>query len=434
MDTGKALSGARLRAMVELMLASLLVMLAAIFSLYLAPLGVAPLVAASLYAGLWAYERRLGVASPITRVMVAFHLIFALVVWRGGDPSWMVWLSPAVYWTLAALILVMLAAGRPFTAMYTRGAGFRPLHLATSWMWGALHFAAGLAALVFSPSPAFIYGPIGLMVLGAIGTVWLNFVSMGPACGRRPRFEIEGYSFREATGPEDRETFHRVIADAYRPDAQRALGMRRKIDTAAIVRSHRSVNDAWQDDCLPFLAFARGRPVGGICIFFDHGRRGLPIEDLARIDLDPWRRRGSVAEIGRLGVLPRYRISPVLLKGLFKCVVEVAAERRIHFLFNDSLDFRTRMYQKLGFEPLRGESDAPRSRPSTSYGLEVVPMVIDLAAVVRRHAPDGIAAEMDDVMAPYVMERYFKQLVVRDMASALLRPGRDPEVIENAQA
>ena len=53
MDRGTPGSGARLRAMVTLMLVSLGVMLAAIFTLYFTPLGVAPLVAASLYAGLW---------------------------------------------------------------------------------------------------------------------------------------------------------------------------------------------------------------------------------------------------------------------------------------------------------------------------------------------------------------------------------------------
>ena len=97
--------------MVKLMLISLIVMLAAIFALYFAPFGVAPLIAASLYAGLWAYERRLGVASPITRVMTVFLLLFAVVVHRGDDPSWMAWISPVVYWTLAALILALLAVG-----------------------------------------------------------------------------------------------------------------------------------------------------------------------------------------------------------------------------------------------------------------------------------------------------------------------------------
>ena len=419
--------------MVKLMLISLGVMLAAIFTLYFAPLVAAPLVAASFYAGLWSYEVRLGVASPITRVMTVFLLALAFAIHLGDDPSWMAWMSPAVYWTLAALILALLATGRPFTAMYTGDAGFRPLHRAMASMWGALHFAAGLCALVLSPNPAFLYCPMGLMVLGVLATVWLNFVSMGTAYGRRRSFELDGYSFREATSPSDRETFYRVIAEAFRPDAQSALGMRRKIDTAAIIREHRTISDARHDTFLPFLAFAGDRPVAGICIFFDHGRRGLPIEDVAGIDLGRWRRMGPIAEVGRLGVLRRYRISPTLLKGLFKCVIEAAAEHRVHILFNDAFDFQTRMYQKLGFEVFRDAPRASGAEQSTSYGIKVVPMMMDLAAVVRSDQPEGIAADMDDVLAPYVMERFFKHLVIGEMARACLRPIRAPEGIENAK-
>lgn len=420
--------------MVKLMLISLIVMLAAIFTLYFAPLRFAPLVAASLYAGLWAYERRLGVASPITRVMTAFHLFFAFVVFHGDDPSWMAWLSPAVYWTLAALILALLAAGRPFTAMYTGDAGFRPLHLVLSAMWGGLHFTAGLAALVLSPSPAFLYGPMGLMALGALATVWLNFVSMGPACERRRSFELEGYSFREARTPDERESFYNVIAAAYRADLQSAFGMRRKIDATAIEREHRASDCKRQDDCLAFLAYAGDRPVGGICIFFDCKQRGLPIEDEAHVDLGPWRRTGPVAEVGRLGVLQRYRISPALLRGLFKCVIEAAAEKRIHFLFNDSFEFQARMYEKLGFKAFRDAPYVSRTEDSTGYGLKVLPMMLDLAAITRTGALGAVAADMVGLMAPYVMERYFKHLVIREMASAFLCPKRSLEGIENANA
>jgi len=431
-EHGTPASGARLRAMVTLMLVSLGVMLAAIFTLYFAPLGVAPLVAASLYAGLWAYERRLGVASPITRVMTVFHLICAFAAFATTDPSWMTWIAPTVYWTLAALIFTLLAAGRSFTAMNTAGDGIRPLHRLLSCMWGGLHFAAGLAALVLVPSTAFLYVPLGLMVLGALATVWLNFVSMGPAWERPTRFELEGYSFREVGSRSEREVFHNVIAEAYRADLQSALGMRRKIDTAGITREHRASGSKWQDDFVPFLAYAGDRPVGGIGIFFDCKRHGLPIEGEAQIDLGPWRRMGRVAEVGRLGVLRRHRLSPTLLKGLFKCVIEAAAERRIHYLFNDSFEFQARMYEKLGFSAFRGEAYVSRAEHSTGYGLKVLPMMLDLAAIVRGGAPG--AADLDRHLTPYVMERYFKHLVIHDMVLGFTRPNRGPEDIDNATA
>ena len=424
MDHWSSGSGARLRAMVTLMLLSLGVMLAAIFALYFAPLGVAPLVATSLYAGLWAYERRLGVASPITRVMIVFHLVCAMVAFGADDPSWMTWIAPTVYWTLAVLILSLLAAGRPFTAMNTGDLGFLPLHRLLSAMWGGLHFAAGLAAVILAPSTAFLYVPLALMVLGALATVWVNFVSMGPAWERPARFDLEGYSFREARSRGERETFHNVIAEAYRADLQSALGMRRKIDAAEIAREHRATGREWRDDFVPFLAYAGGRPVGGIGIFFDRGRRGLPIEGEAQMDLGPWRRVGRVAEVGRLGVLRRHRLSPVLLKGLFKCVIDVAAERRIHFIFNDSFEFQARMYEKLGFKAFRSEPYLSRAEHSTGYGLWVLPMMMDLAAIVRGGSPGAIAADLVGHLAPYVMERYFKHLVIHDIARGFTGPKR----------
>ena len=419
--------------MVRLMLVSLIVMIVTIVALYFTPLTVAPLIAASLYAGLWAYERRLGVASPITRIMIVFYLLFAFARYWLDDLSWMAWFSPMVYWTLAALIFALLLAGRPFTAVYTGDASFPPLHRAISLLWGGLHFAAGLAALVLIPGLGFLYLPLSLMVLGALVTVWLNFVSMGPAYGRQPRFELEGYSFREAASRDDRETFYNVIAEAYRADLQSALGMRRKIDKEAIIREHQASNRKWQGDFLPFLAFAGDRPVGGICIFFDHEERGLPIEGEARIDLKPWRRVGPVAEVGRLGVLRRYRISPVLLKGLFKCVIEAAAERRVHFIFNDSFDFQAKMYEKIGFKALHDEPYVSGDEHSTGYGLKVLPMMMDLAGMVRLDTPGGMAADMRDILAPYVMERFFKHLAIREMASTFLFPKHNPREIENAK-
>ena len=135
---------------------------------------------------------------------------------------------------------------------------------------------------------------------------------------------------------------------------------------------------------------------------------------------------GRVAEVGRLGIVRRYRFSPAILKGLFKCVVEAAAERRIHFLFNDSFEFQAAMYERIGFTALRGEPYVSQDEHSTGYGLEVRPMMMDLADMVRTGGDSGIASELRGILAPYVMERFFKQLAVREMAGRFFFPGHDP--------
>ena len=426
--------GARLRAAVGLLLASLAVTPTAIFTLFFAPLAVAPLAAAALYAVLWAFERRLGVASPITRVMTAFYLLFAFARHRFEEGSWMAWSSPAVYWTLAALILVLLLAGRPFTVFYAGDAGFMPLQRRVALMWGSLHLAAGAAALALAPGLGFLFVPMALMVFGTVTTLWLSFVSMGPAYERQSRFELGRYSFREATGPEDREAFYSVIATAYRGDLQKAFGMSRRIDAEAIGREHRASDARREGSFLPFLVFAGGRPVGGICIFFDHRTLGLPVEGEARIDLAPWRRAGPVAEVGRLGLLERYRLNPVLLKGLFKCVVEAAAERNVHFIFNDSFTFQAGIYRKIGFTALRGEPYVSPEEHSTGYGLAALPMVMDLAGMVRMDVCNSMTADMRGILAPYVIERFFKRLAVRELAGALFLQRRNFKEVRNANA
>ena len=417
--------------MVRLMLASILVMLAAIFTLYLAPLGVAPWIAASLYIALWIREHRLGVASPITCSMCGFYLLLAPASHWIEDMSWVAYASPVIYWTLAVLILALLIAQRPFTSFYAEDAGFPPLQTRVSLIWGGLHVAAGACALALFPGLGFMFLPMALMILGALATLWLNFVSMGPAFGRQPRFDLGGYAFREAVSPADRELFHDLIANAYRADLQRALGIRRKLALETILREHRVTSARWRGRELPFLAFADDRPVGGICIFFDHREHGLPIEGEARIDLTPWRGIGPIAEVGRLGVDRRRRFSPALLRGLFKCVVEAAVERNVHFLFNDSFDFQAGMYGKIGFTPLREGPYVSPEIGSTGYGLEALPMMMNLAGMVRMDLKSHSAADLHDVLAPYVVERFFKRLVLREMVRAICSRKNAPEEIRS---
>ena len=417
--------------MVRLMLTSILVMLASIFALYLAPLSVAPWISASLYIALWAQERRLGVASPITRLMSVFYLLLASASHWTADASWLVHAAPVVYWTMAVLILALLIAGRPFTSYYAGGAGFPPLQTRVSMLWGGLHAGAGACALALFPGLGFIFLPVALMILGALATLWLNFISMGPAFGRQPRFDLDGYTFREAVGSADREIFHDLIANSYRADLQRELGMSRKLAVETILREHRATSDKWRDCDLPFLAFAGGRPVGGICIFFDHGGHGLPIECEAQIDLAAWRAIGPIAEVGRLGVDRRNRFSPALLRGLFKCVVEAAVERNVHFLFNDSFDFQAGMYRKIGFTPLHEEPYVSPEFSSTGYGLKALPMMMNLAGMVRIDSKGNSAADLHDILAPYVGERFFKHLVLRELVRSICFRKNAPKEIAN---
>ena len=61
-------------------------------------------------------------------------------------------------------------------------------------------------------------------------------------------------------------------------------------------------------------------------------------------------------------------------------------------------------------------------------------MMMDLASIVRMDTPGGIAFDMGGILAPYVMERYFKHLAVREWASSIFFQKRGSRGFENANA
>lgn len=406
--------GPFLRAAIRLMLAGLGVMVAALFILYFAPISVAPLLSLGLYVGPATLEVRHGVLSPLTALMVVFYAILAAGRALFDDIGWSAFAAPAVYLMLATLVFGMLAMGRPFTMVYSKGAGLWPLHWAMSIMWGSLHLTSAIAAFTLMPSLAFLFVPMALMVTGAVGTLVMNFVTLGPRHARQHEFSLGSFRFAEVRSKEQHDLFYATIAEAYRSDLQRAAGPKRKIDMAEIEAGHRA-SDAKRDGrAMPFLVFDGEQAVGGICMFLDHPKLGLPIEHEAQISAGPWRAGGPVVEIGRLGIFPRYRLERSVLTGLFKCVIEAALERRVHTVLNDSFVWQVKLYSKIGFVPV---SDRPYvcGTDSTGYGLQAQPLALDLVRMVRLEEVNTTSSEVRDIMQQYVIERFFKILAVQEM-------------------
>ncbi len=411
--------GPFLRAAVRLMLLGLSVMVLALMSLYFTPILIAPFLSASLYALLWAKERQHGVSSPITKVMLLFYIVLAIGRIFITDVGWSAYAGTVVYALLGVMVFGLLAAGKPFTMVYSRGAGFAPLHRRMSLMWGSLHLLAALASWFLMPHLAFLLVPMGLMLLGAIGTLVLNFVTMGPSYGRQTRFDLGRFHFAEVKTETERDMFYDIIAEAYRGDLQRAAGPKRRIEKARIEAEHRSSDQKRNGYTVPFLVFDGQTPVGGICMFLDHPKSGLPIEAEAGISANAQRAKGAVVEMGRLGILPRYRLERSVLTGLFKCVIEAAIERRVHTILNDSFTFQVGLYSKIGFSAI---SDAPYTCPddgSTGYGLQAWPMALDLARMVRLDQATTTTTEVQNILQPYVVERFFKILAVQEIGETV---------------
>lgn len=406
--------GPFLRAATRLMLIGLAVMVLALMSLYFAPMELAPFVSLGLYAMLFLLERRHGVLSPVTALMTGFYAILSGARLYAPDIAWSAYAAPAVYYLLAALVWGLLLAKRPFTMVYSRGVGYAPLHRYMSIMWGSLHVLAGCAALFLMPNLAFLIVPMVLMIAGAVGTLVLNFVTMGPAHGRQKTHQMGKFTFRQVQTPADHDLFYATIAEAYRADLQRAAGPRRKIDKAQIEAEHRASDAKRDGQSMPFLVFDGDKAVGGICMFLDHKTLGLPVEHEAQFSADDYRKRGGVVEMGRLGVMQRYRLERGLLTGLFKCVIEAAAEQRVHTILNDSFTWQIKLYSKIGFAPI---TDAPYAceDSSTGYGLSAQPLALDLARMVRLDQQNTTGSEVRDMLNDYVIERFFKLLAVQEI-------------------
>ncbi len=406
--------GPFLRAATRLMLIGLAVMVLALMSLYFAPMELAPFVSLGLYAMLFGLERRHGVLSPVTALMTGFYAILSGARLYAPDIAWSAYAAPAVYFLLAALVWGLLLAKRPFTKVYSRGVGYAPLHSSMSVMWGSLHVLAGFAALLLMPNIAFLIMPMGLMILGAVGTLVLNFVSMGPTHGRQKVHTSGKFTFRQVQTEQDHDLFYATIAEAYRADLQRAAGPRRKIDKAQIEAEHRASDAKRDGHSMPFLVFDGDKAVGGICMFLDHKTLGLPVEHEAHFSADEYRKRGGVVEMGRLGILQRYRLERGLLTGLFKCVIEAAAERRVHTILNDSFTWQIKLYSKIGFSPIT-ETPYSCEDSSTGYGLSAQPLAMDLARMVRLDQQSTTGSEVRDMLNDYVIERFFKLLAVQEI-------------------
>jgi len=407
--------GSMLRSAVRLMLISQFVMVTTILSQYFLSFYIAPLFATVLYLGLWSFERKVGVASPITRIMTVFYCLFTLARYYADDQSWLAYSSSAIYFVLAIVVFGLLFFGKPFTCFYSKGKGFMPLHKAMSIMWGGLHTLAGLSGYFLIPSIWFLYVPLGLMLFGAIGTLWMNFISMGPSFERKKKFEFGGLEFREVKTEEDVDTFYQVVAKSYRADLQKELGMRKKVDEKTIINEHVASDIKRKDEQVPFIVLENDKPIGSICIFFDHRKNGLPIEGEAGVELTNWRMHGGIAEVGRLGLIRSHRFNQTALKGLFKCIIEAAIERNIHYIFNDSFLFQMSLYKKIGFSKIVDEAYLSSDENSTGYGLKAIPMVMNLASMIKLEEETSTSNDVKGILSPYITERFFKRLAFKEL-------------------
>ena len=211
-------------------------------------------------------------------------------------------------------------------------------------------------------------------------------------------FQLGDFTFTEISSRDDIQRFNKIVAMTFRTEFQRNFGNRKRVDLDRIIQEHTAMDARYEGAIVRFIVTCGKESVGAVSMFFAHPENGLPIEDINHeIDLTSYRRNGTVAEICRLSILNKYRLKPLVFKGLLRCMIDLASERQASYILNDVFSFRVSTYDEIGFVPM---IEAPRTTPEDSlgFGIAMQPPIINL----------------------YVTERYFSRLVVRNIARSAL--------------
>ena len=192
------------------------------------------------------------------------------------------------------------------------------------------------------------------------------------------------------------------------------------MDLDRIIQEHTAVDARYEGAIVRFIVTCGKESVGAVSMFFDHPENGLPIEDINHeIDLTSYRRNGTVAEICRLSILNKYRLKPLVFKGLLRCMIDLASERQVSYALNDAFSFRVSTYDEIGFVPM---TETPRTTPEDSlgFGVAMQPLIMDFESVALLENVSSTTGEMYPNINLYVTERYFSRLVVRNIARSAL--------------
>lgn len=383
--------------------------------LLLAPPAPALLFCAALYGIVVLGEATCGVYSPESLALLAGYAALTVAFYAAAEAR------PALYQYAGIGILAMLAlvqgalliSQRPLAGFYLHGRGYRQLQLALTRLW-LVAYGSGLAAsLTVIATPWFHYVPLVSVMAGTAGILMLSFITFGTAHRRARKFELGDYAFREAERTADAraaflEAYAEEIWSSVNRGSARGQGAHSK---AAILedawRTEQAITD--QGSVYYFNAFHQGRIVGGIGVVLDRPGRRLPAEEGIGVSLDRLREIGRVMEVRRLSIDREHRLQPDILRGLFKCIIEVALENRVSFIVDFAFSFAAPVLDKVGLRILNIPGCDVRM-----FGAPMRLLAMNLAALTVTKA-QGVtsAASVGGLLNAYLLDRYVKQLVLR---------------------
>lgn len=376
-------------------------------ALLLLPLPAAMVLGTGIYAALAIAELSAHVVSPITLASLLLFMIGATAILGGWDLGWLPYGGSLFLGSLFLLSAALLLFRRPFTTFYSAGRGHRGKHWLVSGMWTLAYLLGAVLAWALMPRLSFVIVPMILVALTGALTLWLNLVWFGKHTRRAPTFELDGFRFSEiGDDPADLATFYDLAAKEFWPSIRQSP--RRGIATLAQLRERLAAGDRpYDQQILRFVAWKGSEPVGTICCVLDGSTRTLPVEEESGRRLDSLRALGGVMEIGKFAIAGAYRTRQPVFLGLLRCAIEVAMERRVPFIANDSYRAQTSLYKRIGFEEV---GDEPFE---DSNGALCTLLVLNLSrAVVHEssRADNSFMSRLIPLLNGYLTERCYHRL------------------------
>lgn len=410
-------SGCHLQAIFLLATAAPLIFAAAV-AIVLTGAGWALWLSTALYVAVVSAEAWYGIASLQSLALGGYFAAAAAVSIlfpEAGGPGAAV---AGAFAMLMALSVVSLMLDWPLHGGHVKRWEPRPIRRVKAALWLIVCLPAMALSLSSVPPQWGGAGQLTFAIFGAVAASLVDLRYCGSLYRRSREFALERFTFREVVP--DAGTVGRFMA-CYADEIATAVGNDRR------AHSRYGRRDIFEEACrkeagvtarmLYFKAYDGDRVVGGVAVALDGPDRRLPLEAALGSTLDPLRRYGPVMEVRRLSIDADYRFQPEIIRGLFKCVIEVAFENDICFMVDLAFHFVVNLLRKAGFEELHG-----CRHELAEFGSPLRLIALNLAArefVARQSA--AVPQVPRYAVNQCLRYRYFRRAVVRE---ACRHPGR----------
>ncbi len=256
-------------------------------------------------------------------------------------------------------------------ALYFLGRAVRGSDSKAALLHVAICGTAIAVSFLLRPHVAYIFAPIALVTLGFMTEDrWRKLLY--PSFYRRKGFKVERVASQEA-----RQRVDEILSASYG-----------EIYLHSGLRSGGKV--AWQEFLVRCLAPSPGKSsvmylirseegiaVGCFQLYFLAEAKRFPFEIELGMDLG-WMRRelGTLAEVGRLAILPEWRNNGSLWECLFHALAHECVAKQVAFVVCQAVSHVYPMYRKMGFQPFLQEG---RSVLDREFQTPCVPCYLNLA-------------------------------------------------------